>query len=393
MSNSKRFLPLLLMIMLLTALGLAACGDSATNTPAAAASTTVAATTAAATKAATTAVATTAAATTATTTTTAATAAPTTVAATTAASTTSTTAASTGSSDTLPLYAGATVVTLPDAIKTQLESSVGSSVTNPQVASFATGDAGAKVKSFYSDYLAKNGWTDLTASAGQAASTQIEALGGFFLLYSKGQKVAALIGLPGATASTLGISGTTIPSGGTLVIGFSGDASGAGGSTTATTAASTTATTAAAATTTAATATTAAAAAATSDSTIPLYEGATAVTLPDAIKTQFESSVGSNVANPQVAAFVTKDDGAKVKAFYTDYLTKNGWKDSASAVSGNTGVSQIESAGGFYLVYSKDKQVSVLIGLPSATAAGFGVPAADIPSNGTLVLGFSGSAK
>ena len=48
------------------------------------------------------------------------------------------------------------------------------------------------------------------------------------------------------------------------------------------------------------------------------------VTLPDAVKSQFSSSVGSSVKNPQVAAFTTADANDKIKAFYLDFFTKNG---------------------------------------------------------------------
>jgi hypothetical protein len=98
--------------------------------------------------------------------------------------------------------------------------------------------------------------------------------------------------------------------------------------------------------------------------------------------------VGSTVKNPQAAAFTTPDSADKVKAYYLDLLKKDGWTD-ISAQAGAS-MTQLESAGGFGLVYNKDKQVIVLIGLPAAAASALGITNA--PATGTLVLGFTGAA-
>lgn len=160
----------------------------------------------------------------------------------------------------------------------------------------------------------------------------------------------------------------------------------------ATTAAATTAASAttAAATTAAAGATTAAAGSSTSLADIPTYPGASVITLPDTIKNQFMTSVGSSVKNPQVGAFTTADDGTKIKAYYTDYFTKNGWKDLSASLGAAT--SQLDQLGGFYLIYSKDKSVFVVLGLPGSAAAGLGATGVSVPATGSLVLGFAGDA-
>jgi hypothetical protein len=134
--------------------------------------------------------------------------------------------------------------------------------------------------------------------------------------------------------------------------------------------------------------TTTAAASGDSGSGVGLYPGATTLNLPDALTKQFETSVGSAVKNPQAAAFTTSDSYDKVKTYYVDLLQKNGWSD-ISAQAG-AGLSQLESAGGFGLVYLKGSQVVVLIGLPASSASALGI--SDAPSSGTMVLGFSGQA-
>ncbi|HEX2916323.1 MAG TPA: hypothetical protein VH186_36515 [Chloroflexia bacterium] len=171
--------------------------------------------------------------------------------------------------------------------------------------------------------------------------------------------------------------------------------------TAATTAAATTttvaATTAATTTTEAASATTAASNSSAAGSDVPPYPGASILNLPSAVETQILSQMGSNINNPQVAAQVTSDDAAKVKAFYTDYLTKNGWTD-ATTIAGvnsnvNNTISQMEQMGGFLLTYVKGTNIFVGLGLPSSAAAGLGITDSSIPTSGTLVVGFFGQAK
>jgi len=148
-------------------------------------------------------------------------------------------------------------------------------------------------------------------------------------------------------------------------------------------------TTAAAATTAAAGATTAATGNSTALADVPTYPSGTVITLPDAVKTQFTSSVGSSVKNPQLGAFTSTDDNAKIKAFYLDYFTKNGWKDLSASMG--AAASSLDQLGGFYLIYNKDKTVFLVLGLPGSAAAALD-PTANIPATGSLVLGFTGDA-
>ncbi len=391
----------LVAIGVLLAVALSACGDSPTATSQA--TTAALATTKAATTAA---VATTsAAATTAAPATTSAVAATTAaVAATTTASTATTTAATgttpstgQGTLGQVPAYPGATTLTVPDALASQVSSSFSSSlgstqVKNLQSVAFGTTDDAAKIKAFYTDYFNKNGWTDATASAGGSLS-QVEGIGGFGVIYTKGTQAFFAVGFPAAAASAIGFTGANVPTTGIVVIGFSaeGDLPTIGGTgATPTTAA--VATTAATSATTAATSATTAATGTSGGSDIELYTGATPVTLSDAVKTQFTSSLGSSLDTPEVAAFVSADNADKIKTFYTDSLTKGGYTDATSLMPAAS-TSQITGLGGFVLSFARasDKRVVVLLGLPSATAAAFGVTNA--PANGTFVIGISGTTK
>lgn len=324
-------------LLVVVALVLGACGDTATpattTTVAAPATTTVAATT-------TTAATTTAATTTAATTTVAATTAPatTTVAATTAPATTiaaSTAAATTGSSSTtaasaandIPPYTGATVLQVPDALKTQYTSSLSNAVTNPQAGAFATADSGDKVKTFYQNYFSTNGWTDLSSIA-TSLNSSLTALNGFALAYFKGQTVVVMLGLPSSTASALGFTDTTIPANGTVALFFSGEAvSGSltGGSTTTTTAA------------TAGGAATTAAASGSGSASVVAPTGTTEITLPQDIMASFlktlPGGLGSN-ANITVKLYTSNDDATTAGTNYDKQLTSSGWQ---FAVPGMTG--------------------------------------------------------
>lgn len=153
--------------------------------------------------------------------------------------------------------------------------------------------------------------------------------------------------------------------------------------------AATTVAAAPAATTAAAGATTAATGATGALASVPPYPGGTVITLPDAVKSQFSSSVGSSVKNPQVGAFTTADDNAKIKAYYTDFFTKNGWKDLSASLG--SAASSLDQLGGFYLIYNKDKTVFVVLGLPGSAAAALD-PSANVPATGSLVMGFAGDA-
>lgn len=228
---------LVVVALLLLVTLLAACGENtattvpAPTTAAAAATTSAAVTTAAATSAAaTTAAATSAAATTPAATTTAVTTAAsdttaaattasdtsaasgTTAAATTAASgTTTTAAAATGTSE-IPVYNGATLITLPEAIQTQLVSNFGSAVKNAKLEAYKVADDDSKIKDFFTTNLPKDGWLDITsqlpASATSAfSSAGLTAVGPFvkapqvaFILLGKGSSTL-FSSLPGVSAT------------------------------------------------------------------------------------------------------------------------------------------------------------------------------------------------
>jgi len=252
-SNSSR---LVVVALLLLVSVLAACGDAATTVPAssttaasapttaaavattAATATTAAVATTAAT-ATTAAVATTAATTAATATTAAAattsaattttSAADTSTAGTTAAATSATgtgatagTGATTGSAD-IPVYTGATELTLPDAITSQFASSVGSSVKNAKVQAYKVSDSPDAVTTFFKSGFTSGGWTDLSAQV-PASSTAALSGTGLTLIgpFAKAPNVAVVMVGSGALFATAGVPGVT--SSDTVYLVFQGNA-------------------------------------------------------------------------------------------------------------------------------------------------------------------------
>ncbi len=389
MKMSKRFYPVLV-IMLVSAALFTACGDpTATTAPATtAAATTAAATTAAATTAATTAAATTVAPTTAPATTVAATTivATTAPATTVAATTAATTAAATSGSGIPATWKEVTLdPTVIKAISQEIPGNLNVSLKFYGSAEDVTTAATSGDSEF-----TKAGYKFAIPGQTKPAPVQDTAFG----LYTKSGSPDLFFTVTDVATGTAGLA-SSLKTGGvsqilidstiasaksykSLVTVITGN--GVVQSVLGATSGSSTTTSAAAGTTAATTA---------DSNSLGLYPGATVLTLPDAVTKQFEGSVGSAVVNPQVAAFSTPDSSDKVKAYYVDLLQKGGWTDITTLAG--AGLSQLGSAGGFGLIYSKAKQVLVIISLPAASALALGIPNA--PTSGTLVLGFAGEAK
>lgn len=369
----------MIFVALLTviALVLGACGDTATPATTTTAATTAATTTAATTTAATTTAATTTvAATTAPATTTAAattaamTAAATTTAAMTAAGTAggATTAAS--AANDIPPYTGATVLQVPDAIKTQYASSLGNNVTNPQAGAFVTTDSSDQVKTFYQNYFSTNNWTDVS-SVTSSLNGQLSAANGFALSFYKGQTIVVMLAVPSSAASALGFTDSSIPANGTLALFFSGEYNGAaaGGTSAATaggaattTAAMTTdtsgATTAASTDTSTPAATTAAASGSGSTVTVAAASDMTEVALPAGMTNVVAQSLpGGLSANPNIVvkAYTSNDDSSTVATAFDKQLTSSGWQSAIPGASGpqssGSGMVGIYSQSGTDLIF------------------------------------------
>lgn len=126
-----------------------------------------------------------------------------------------------------------------------------------------------------------------------------------------------------------------------------------------------------------------------STATIPSYTGATTLTLPDAAKTSFGSSL-KDAKNVKIDAYKTSDDSAKVKSFFADNLSKGGWADKSGDISKDSGdsIKSFESLGGFILGYEKGGRQVAVLGMPNVAAGPLGFT--DVGPNDTLYLVISG---
>lgn len=123
---------------------------------------------------------------------------------------------------------------------------------------------------------------------------------------------------------------------------------------------------------------------------LPLYSGASLVPVGDAFKNQALSGSNGSVKDYKFSAFTTADDRATVKAFYTDYLNKNGWHDFSStnqAAAVNNTFEQ--NFNGFYLLNLKDNMVLTLFGFDGTAAAASGVTS--VPDKGSLIVAVVGT--
>jgi hypothetical protein len=118
-------------------------------------------------------------------------------------------------------YTGSTGIVLPDVLKNTLLSGL-STAKNSRLDGFKSSDAPATVKTGLASGYTQSGWTDATASF-EGASAALSQLGpdAFFIAYTKDNKVSFVLGLSGATASLLGVSG--VEAGGTVYIIGSGE--------------------------------------------------------------------------------------------------------------------------------------------------------------------------
>ncbi len=109
-------------------------------------------------------------------------------------------------SDNVPSYSGATSITMNASSKSAFEGSLTGQVKSAKVDYLKTSDDMNKVKSFYTDSMKKNGWTDKANELGDT-SKQMEAVGAFVLGWEKGSKAAVVMGLPGSISGAMGFDG------------------------------------------------------------------------------------------------------------------------------------------------------------------------------------------
>jgi hypothetical protein len=104
-------------------------------------------------------------------------------------------------------YTGATIVQLPNTLKSTLLSGL-SAAKNATLDGYRASDPTATVKNTLQSSYAAGGWTDATA-AFTGASDALTQIGpdAFFIAYTKDNKLSFVLGFSGATASALGITG------------------------------------------------------------------------------------------------------------------------------------------------------------------------------------------
>ncbi len=122
------------------------------------------------------------------------------------------------------------------------------------------------------------------------------------------------------------------------------------------------------------------------DATVPTYTGGTSVTMPDALKTQFTSGI-KDVKNAKVEAYKTGDDTNKVKSFFTDNFSKNGWDDKTSEMGADAAKS-LDQLKGFVVGYQKDNKAAIIMGLPGSAASLIGFTG--VTDKDTLYMVFTG---
>jgi hypothetical protein len=106
----------------------------------------------------------------------------------------------------LPKYANAKTLTMSEIAKKNFQEV---EKKGAKLEAFSTTDVATKVKSFYTDELKKKGWSEnqsLLKAEEMAQFKTIESVGGFILIYTKGEQAVMYMGLPGIVGSSLGFS-------------------------------------------------------------------------------------------------------------------------------------------------------------------------------------------
>jgi hypothetical protein len=106
----------------------------------------------------------------------------------------------------LPKYTNAKTLTISEITKKSFQDV---EKKGAKLEAFSSSDGATKVKSFYAEELKKKGWnenTTLLKSADMEQLKTIESIGGFILVYSKGDQAVLYMGLPGIAGSSLGFS-------------------------------------------------------------------------------------------------------------------------------------------------------------------------------------------
>jgi ABC-type uncharacterized transport system auxiliary subunit len=118
---------------------------------------------------------------------------------------------------------------------------------------------------------------------------------------------------------------------------------------------------------------------------VPTYPGATSITLPDSIKSQFTATL-ANYKNTAADGFKTTDDLAKVKSSFQSSFKSAGWDDVSDKLASQAGAKAITDAGGFIIGFTKGNKGANVIAVPNAYAEGSGFTGINAGENPYIVI-------
>jgi hypothetical protein len=124
---------------------------------------------------------------------------------------------------------------------------------------------------------------------------------------------------------------------------------------------------------------------------VPTYSGATAVTVPDSVKSQFTNTGNDKIRNPKVEAFKTADSVDKIKTGIASGFSKGGWSDKLNSLGANErdSLKTIESIGASVLYYEKGNKGAIVMILPGTIAPGLQIQGVSASEN--LIMSISGN--
>lgn len=118
---------------------------------------------------------------------------------------------------------------------------------------------------------------------------------------------------------------------------------------------------------------------------VPTYNGATAVTLPDTVKSQMSSSL-TQVKSPTIEGYKTTDDVAKIKSTFDSNFKSAGWDDKGSEFGSNDSIKQLTDLGVVVLGYQKGNKGAIILAFPNSFAAPLGFTGLNADENAIMVI-------
>jgi hypothetical protein len=118
---------------------------------------------------------------------------------------------------------------------------------------------------------------------------------------------------------------------------------------------------------------------------VPAYNGATAVTLSDSVKSQMSGSL-TQIKNATVEGFKTTDDVNKIKSTFDSNFKSAGWDDKSSEFAGDDSIKQLTGMGMVVLGYQKGNKAAIVMALPNTFAEALGFSGLDKTENAIMVI-------